>query len=89
MDDFNPQEEKLNAKEVESTPVDPKPQESQNQNSYTYTGGSNFAQGNSNGTYYFPKQAPAQPKSSTYYTPPVNNHQFAGSQNSAANDSQA
>ena len=89
MDDFNPQEEKLNAKEVESTPVDPKPQESQNQNSYTYTGGSNFAQGNSNGTYYVPKQAPAQPKSSTYYTPPVNNHQFAGSQNSAANDSQA
>lgn len=94
MDDFNPQEEKLNAKEVEATPVEPTtptstPKEPKTQNSYTYTGGSNFAQGKSNGTYYVPNQAPQPPKSNTYYVPPVNNQQFAGGQNNTADKSQA
>lgn len=94
MDEFNPQEEKLNAKEVDATPVDPEPQKQQksNTNSYTYTGASSFANSNQNsnpnGAYYVPKQVPPQQKN-TYYTPNSANQPFGATQNNTADNSQS
>lgn len=83
MDDFNPQEEKWKAKEVEATPVEPTPIQQENQGSYTYSNIPNSTQGQSQRPFT-QQNSTYQPPKSTYYVPPTDNPQFTGAQNSTS-----